>query len=158
LYLAAANAGCVFRINSPLPSLDGVAAWRSARPSAGELAGNPVLVHFFSSGCALCHDGMPLVAEWRAHFAPRGLVVIAVYQPRSDIESTLADIGRECAAIVGSAHACAVDIRGVLAARFGNEWPPAYYVYDRSHRLRHFQMGNWHIERMAAVIEACVSA
>jgi hypothetical protein len=49
-----------------------------------------------------------------------------------------------------------LDVAGVLAARFGNEWAPAYYVYDRSHRLRHYQMGNWNLDGIAAVIEACV--
>jgi thiol-disulfide isomerase/thioredoxin len=145
------------QLNSSLPSLDGVAHWRNApAPREGELAGKPVLVHFFSSGCPLCHEGMPAVRRLHTAYSPTGLVVVGAYQPRQDTVTSLADAERECDLHVGPAHPCAMDVDGILATRFGNEWPPAYYIYDRGHRLRHYQMGNWNLEALGAIIQGCL--
>jgi thiol-disulfide isomerase/thioredoxin len=144
-------------LNTPLPSFHGVAHWRNGpAPTEAELAGKPVLVHFFSSGCPLCGKGMPTVRQLHATYAPAGLVVVGAFQLRQDVAATLADAERECDRHVGSGHPCAVDIEGILAARFGNLWPPAYYVYDRSHRLRHYQMGNSNLESLDAIIQRCM--
>ena len=144
-------------LNSSLPGFDGVSHWRNGpAPREADLAGNPVLVHFFSSGCPLCQEGMPAVRRLHAAFAPAGLIVVGAFQPRHDGNASLADAERECDVHVGPTHACAVDTRGILAARFENEWPPAYYVYDRSHLLRHYQMGNWNLEALDAVVQGCL--
>ena len=145
------------QLDSLLPSFDGVPLWRSGpAPTASDLAGKAVLVHFFSSGCPLCREGMPAVDLLRASYESSGLVVVGAYQPRPDAKATAAEAVRECDASVRPTHVCALDVAGVLAQRFGNEWAPAYYVYDRSHRLRHYQMGNWNLDGIAAVIEGCV--
>jgi thiol-disulfide isomerase/thioredoxin len=145
------------QVNTILPSFDGVPLWRNGpAPADSDLAGKPLLVHFFSSGCPLCREGMPAVRRLHATFAPAGLVVVGAYQPQPDTKPTTADAERECDLHVGPTHACALDVEGVLAARFGNEWTPAYYVYDRSHRLRHYQMGNWNLDAIAAIIEGCM--
>jgi len=141
-------------LNTSLPSLHGIAHWRNGpAPDELGLAGKPVLVHFFSSGCPLCREGAPTIDRLCATFAPTGLVVIGAYQPRQDSAATLADAERECDLHVGSTHACALDTGGILAARFENLWPPAYYVYDRGHRLRHYQMGNSNLEALENIIQ-----
>jgi thiol-disulfide isomerase/thioredoxin len=145
------------RLHSSLPSFDGVSIWRNGpAPADAELAGKPVLVHFFSSGCPLCREGMPAVRRLHATFASAGLVVVGAYQPRQDIPTTLADAERECDLHVGPTHPCALDTEGTLAARFGNLWPPAYYVYDRSHLLRHYQMGNFNLAAVDRIIQGFV--
>ena len=117
-----------------------------------------MLVHFFSSGCPLCREGMPAVRRLRATFGGDSLAVVGAFQPRPDANATVAEAERECDELACSAHACALDIDGVLAARFGNQWAPAYYVFDRGHRLRHYQMGNWNLDAIAAIIESCVKS
>ena len=144
------------QLDSLLPSFDGVSLWRNGpAPTEADLAGRPVLVHFFSRSCPLCREGIPTVRRLHAKFAPAGLAVIGAYQPRVDAASTTADAERECDLHIGPTHPCALDSGGILAARFGNAWPPAYYVYDRDHRLRHYQMGNWNLEGLAAIVENC---
>ena len=44
------------RTGSTLPALGGAAAWINGEPAAEELAGKPVLVHFWSVSCHICHD------------------------------------------------------------------------------------------------------
>jgi hypothetical protein len=144
-------------LNSSLPGFDGVAHWRNGpAPTETALAGKPLLVHFFSSGCPLCREGMPVIRRLHATYASAGLMVVGAYQPRQDVRASLADAERECDLHIGPTHACALDADGVLASRFENTWPPAYYVYDRSHRLRHYQMGNWNLEAIGGIIQGCV--
>jgi thiol-disulfide isomerase/thioredoxin len=141
-------------LNSPLPSFDGVSQWRNALPpTERQLADKPVLVHFFSSGCPLCREGMPVVRRLHATYAAAGLIVVGAFQPRLDSAATLADAERECDLHIGPTHACALDADGILTARFENTYPPAYYVYDRSHHLRHYQMGNWNLDAIGGIIQ-----
>ena len=141
-------------LGSLLPAFDGVPRWRNGgAPAEADLAGKAVLVHFFSSGCPLCSEGMPVVHRVREAFAPAGLVVIGVYQPRPEFTATETEAEQVCDHIVHGAQRCAVDAGGVLAARFGHRWAPAYYLYDRAHRLRHLQEGNWNLKALDAVID-----
>lgn len=98
---------------------------------------------------------MPFIRRLHAAFAPRGLTIVGAYQPRADAKAMPGDAERECDLHIGPTYACALDDEGVLAKRFGNDWPPAYYVYDRGHRLRHYQMGNWQIEDFTTLVEGC---
>lgn len=141
-------------LGSLLPSFDGVPRWRvGGAPAEADLAGKAVFVHFFSSGCPLCSEGMPVVNRVREAFASPGLVVIGVYQPRPDNSATEAEAEQVCDRIVHGAHRCAADASGVLAQRFGHTWAPAYYVFDRMHRLRHIQEGNWNLDALDEVIK-----
>jgi thiol-disulfide isomerase/thioredoxin len=143
------------QLSSSLPSFDGVSHWRNGpAPTEADLDGKPVLVHFFSSGCPLCRDGMPVIRRLHATYSAAGLMVVGAFQPRQDVKASLADAERECDLHVGPTHACALDAGGILAARFENTFPPAYYVYDRSHHLRHYQMGNWNLEAIGGIIKA----
>ena len=70
------------RTHTPIPSLDGIADWENGgKPSAEELAGHPVLVHFWSVSCYICHNVADVVSGWRDKYGPRGLKVIAIHQP-----------------------------------------------------------------------------
>lgn len=146
------------KLGSLLPSLDGVPRWRGAAPIEVDLADKPVLVHFFSSGCPLCSEGMQAVHRVREAFETMGLVVIGTYQARPDTNATDAEADQICDQLVRGAHRCAADSGGVLAARFGHRWAPAYYVYDRIHRLRHFQEGNWKLDALDEIIKRSMEA
>jgi thiol-disulfide isomerase/thioredoxin len=120
------------------------------------LLGRAVLVHFFSSDCPLCDEGAHRIARWIDEFEPIGLVVVGAFQPRREAESTramaLAECERHCRI---ARHPCAADAAGELSQRFGNEWWPAYFVYDTAHRLRHYQMGNEAMHRLESVLREC---
>ena len=47
-----------------MPSLEGIKDWiNGGLPSAEELAGKPVLVHFWSVSCYICHNVAADVAK-----------------------------------------------------------------------------------------------
>src|SRR5689334_18675393 len=74
------------RMRSPLPSLEGAAAWVNGEPKAEELRGFPVVVSFWSKSCYICHETAEQFAQWRDKFAKHGVAFVAVHQPRSEDE------------------------------------------------------------------------
>ena len=141
------------KLGDALPSFDDVANWLGVRPDRVVADGRPLLVHFWSTRCPLCHEGAESISRWRLRFAPQGLATIAVYQPRATETIDLAGVERDARSAMHIKYPCAVDASGVLAARFNSEYPPGYYLFDRNGELRHRQMGNAKLHRLEALIE-----
>jgi thiol-disulfide isomerase/thioredoxin len=141
-------------MRSPLPSLDGVGTWiNGEEPTAEQLAGKPVLVHFWSVSCYICHDVAKQVAEWRDRFSAEGLEVIAIHQPRGPEELDHARVTADALGEMGLTQPCAIDDEHTLVDRFENQFVPAYYVFNRKHELRHFQAGDKGYDRIVTAIE-----
>jgi thioredoxin-like negative regulator of GroEL len=146
------------RMRSPLPSLDGVEAWiNGSAPTKEALEGKPVLVHFWSVTCYICHDVAKQVAEWRDRFGPQGLQVIAIHQPRGPEELDLERVRADALGEMGLTQPCAVDNEHTLVDRFQNQFVPAYYVFNSNHELRHFQAGDKGYDRIVTAIERVLS-
>jgi thiol-disulfide isomerase/thioredoxin len=140
------------RMRSPLPSLDG-ARWINGEPAAADLEGKPVLVHFWSVSCYLCHDVAETVASWRDTYGPQGLEVIAVHQPRSPEELDVAKVTEDALGPMHITQPCAIDNEHAIVDRFGNQFVPAFYLFNRNHELRHFQAGDKGHDRVVGAIE-----
>jgi thiol-disulfide isomerase/thioredoxin len=141
-------------MRSALPSFEGVDAWiNGSAPTPESLAGKPVLVHFWSVTCYICHDVAKQVAEWRDRFGEQGLEVIAIHQPRGPEELDLARVRADALGEMGLTQPCAVDNEHTLVDRFENQFVPAYYVFNRNHELRHFQAGDKGYDRIVTAIE-----
>jgi hypothetical protein len=145
------------RIGSPLPAFDGATDWIGARPREDEIAGRPVLVHFWSTGCPLCHEGAELIERWRAAYEPRGLACVGIYQLRPeemlDVERVRAD-----AHSLRFDSSCAIDGRRSLEKAFASEFAPGYYFFDRDHFLSHRQMGNASLPVLERQLELALRA
>ena len=113
--------------------------------------GTPLFVHFWSSGCPLCHEGAPSIHALRERFP--SLAVIAVYQPRPDETPDRAAIARDAATLMRIDYPCAVDAAGALARAFDNPYAPGYYLFDADRRLRHRQMGNAGFDALGEILE-----
>jgi thiol-disulfide isomerase/thioredoxin len=140
-------------MRSPLPALDGVTNWINGEPSADRLAGKPVLVHFWSLSCYLCHDTAEMVAKWRDTYGPQGLEVIAIHQPRSADEVDVEKVTADALGAMGLTQSCAVDNQHTIVDRFENQFVPAFYVFNRAHEMRHFKAGGQGLEAVATAIE-----
>jgi thiol-disulfide isomerase/thioredoxin len=140
------------RMRSPLPDLSGATTWINGEPGA-ELADKPLLVHFWSISCYICHDVAAQVAGWRERFEPQGLRFVAIHQPRGPEELDVAKVTVDALGAMALTQACAVDNEHALVDRFQNQFVPAYYVFDRSHQLRHFQAGDKGYDRIVGAIE-----
>lgn len=146
------------RMRTLLPSLDNVAAWENGgQPSAEELAGHPVLVHFWSISCYLCHNVADVVNGWREKYAPQGLKVIAVHQPRGPEELDIAKVVADAKGEMGITQPLAIDNAHTIVGEFQNEFVPAYYLFDKNHELLHRQAGDRGFERLEAKIEEALN-
>ena len=142
------------RVRDPLPSLEGAIAWLGgAEPTAAELRGRPVLVHFWSISCYVCHDVARHVADWRVKYEPLGMIFIAIHQPRGPEEKNVESVTADAQGPMDFTHRAAIDNELQIVGRFENQFVPAYYVFDRDHRLRHFQAGDKSYELIDAAIE-----
>jgi thiol-disulfide isomerase/thioredoxin len=139
-------------MRSPLPSLEGAAAWLNGEPAA-ELRGLPVVVSFWSKSCHLCHESAEQVAEWRDRFAKEGVAFVAVHQPRSEDELDVAAVSKDALEEMKLTQPVAIDNDHAIVDRFENQFVPAFYVFNRKHELRHFQAGGKGFERIEAAIQ-----
>jgi thiol-disulfide isomerase/thioredoxin len=144
-------------MRTPLPSLEGAASWINGEPAAAGLEGKPLLVHFWSISCYICHDTADTVAGWREQFAPLGLTFIAIHQPRSADELDVEQVTADALGPMKITQPCAIDNAHAIVDRFQNEFVPAYYLFDRHHQLRHFQAGDKGYDRIVAAIERVLS-
>jgi thiol-disulfide isomerase/thioredoxin len=140
-------------MRSPLPSLEGAADWINGEPSAEDLRGRPVVVSFWSQSCYLCHESAEMVAGWRDKYAARGVAFVAVHQPRSESELDVAAVTKDALEEMKLTQPVAIDNEHAIVDRFGNQFVPAFYVFNRLHELRHFQAGGKGFERIEAAIE-----
>ena len=140
-------------MRSPLPDLSGVAAWVNGEPVAGELENTPLLVHFWSVSCYICHDVAAQVAGWRERFAPLGVKFVAIHQPRGPEELDIAKVSADALGAMELSQPCAIDNEHTLVDRFENQFVPSYYLFDRKHQLRHFQAGDKGYDRIVSAIE-----
>ena len=58
------------RLRTPLPSLEGAAAWLHGEPTPEDLEGHPLVVQFWSISCHICHETAEQIAAWRKAAEP----------------------------------------------------------------------------------------
>jgi hypothetical protein len=107
--------------------------------------------------CHLCHDVATHVADWQQRYGRLGLVVIAVHQPRGPEELDVQKVAADAIGPMRITHRLAIDNRLEIVQRFDNQFVPAYYVFDREHRLRHFQAGDKGYDRIESAIERVIA-
>lgn len=128
------------KLRSEMPELEGETAWLNGQVSKSDLVGEkPTLIHFWSISCHLCKEAMPEVNNFRDKYKDE-LNVVAVHMPRSEKDLDLNDI-KEVAAEHGITQPIFVDSKMKLTDAFENQYVPAYYVFDKDGKLRHFQAG-----------------
>jgi thiol-disulfide isomerase/thioredoxin len=134
-----------------MPALEGATEWfnGAAEEALQETEGRPVLIHFWSLSCGMCKENLPRVAEWREQYAPAGLRLIAVHMPRYPDDTDVAAV-REAIATYGIIEPCAVDNEHKLRDAFLNEhgYVPAYYLFDKQHKLKSFAAGEYGVKVM----------
>ncbi len=128
------------RLREELPDFPGVTEWVNGEVSKADLAGKPVLVHFWSVSCYMCKESMPQINEWREKYAANGLQVIGIHMPRSEADTNIETI-KQTIAEHNLQHPIAIDNQMKATDAFQNEYVPAFYLFDESLQLRHFQAG-----------------
>lgn len=128
------------RLREELPDFPGITEWINGQVTKADLAGKPVLVHFWSVSCYMCKESLPQINEWREKYVANGLKVVGVHMPRSEADTNLETI-KQTIAQYELTHPIAVDNEMKTTDAFQNEYVPAYYLFDETLQLRHFQAG-----------------
>lgn len=145
------------RMRSPLPSLEGAATWLNGEPDPEALRGRPLLVHFWSVSCYICHNVVDQVNAWRDKYGEQGLAMISIHQPRSEDELDVQKVTADALNEMKMTQPCAIDNDHAIVGHFQNQFVPAYYVFNRKHELRHFQAGDKGYDRIEAALERVVN-
>ncbi|WP_243293043.1 TlpA disulfide reductase family protein [Bacillus sp. FJAT-47783] len=128
------------KLRTPMPELEGATAWINGEVTKDQLIDEkPTLIHFWSISCHLCKEAMPKVNEFRDQYKDK-LNVVAVHMPRSENDLNLEEI-ENVAKEHGITQPIFVDSDHKLTDAFENQYVPAYYVFDKTGALRHFQAG-----------------
>ncbi|HEX5564013.1 MAG TPA: TlpA disulfide reductase family protein [Sporosarcina sp.] len=126
------------KLHEQMPELNGATVWLNGRYEKADLIGrSPTLIHFWSISCRLCKESMPYMNNLRSRFKDR-LNIIAVHMPRSEEDLNLQQI-KKVAAEHNMTHPIFVDGELILTDAFDNQYVPAYYLFDKKGRLRHYQ-------------------
>ncbi|RSK26857.1 redoxin domain-containing protein [Bacillus sp. HMF5848] len=128
------------KLREPIPELTGATTWLNRELTRDQLIGEkPTLIHFWSISCHLCKEAMPQVNQFRDNYKNQ-LNVMAVHMPRSEKDLDITEIEK-----VAKDHDITqpiyVDNDHKLTNEFENQYVPAYYVFDNTGQLRHFQAG-----------------
>lgn len=128
------------KLRSPMPELEGATKWLNGEVTKADLVGEkPTLIHFWSVSCHLCKEAMPEVNKFRDQYKDE-LNVVAVHMPRSEEDTDINKI-EEVAKQFDISQPIFVDNEMKLTDAFENQYVPAYYVFDKTGVLRHFQAG-----------------
>lgn len=124
------------RIGSRMPPLSGASFWINGEVEATALRDKPVLIHFWSTTCHMCKEQMPVVRGMTGSFrTDHDLRPILIHVPRSYHDRN-AEALRETVSALGVDEPCAADNDYVLTKRFANQFVPAYFLFDRDHKMR----------------------
>jgi thiol-disulfide isomerase/thioredoxin len=141
------------RMDSDLPSLDGGTDWfNSEKISRDSLKGNTVLVHFWAISCGTCKESFPDIARWIDVYGPKGLKVVSVHMPRQESDTNV-DAVLECIKDYDVKQPCIVDNMHGITDEFENKFVPAYYVFDKDLKMRHFSAGEKAVKMVEPVLE-----
>ncbi|CAM3807089.1 TlpA family protein disulfide reductase [Cytobacillus oceanisediminis] len=135
------------KLREEMPELTGATEWINGEVTKEDLIGNkPTLIHFWSVSCYLCKEAMPEINELRDEYEDE-LNVIAVHMPRSEDDLDI-DVIKQMAIGHDISQPTFVDSEHKLTDAFENKYVPAYYVFDREGKLRHFQAGGSGMEML----------
>ncbi len=128
------------RLRTPMPELDGATQWLNGEVTRDQLVGEkPTLIHFWSVSCHLCKEAMPQINAFRDEYKDR-LNVVSIHMPRSEDDLDVEKV-KEVAKEYNITQPIGVDNQHKITDAFENQYVPAYYVFDKEGKLRHFQAG-----------------
>ncbi len=136
------------------PEFTGIVDWENSAPlTMARLRGKVVLVDFWTYSCINCQHTLPFVAQWNRKYRDQGMVIVGVHSPEFEFEKDLGSI-RQAMRQYGVVWPVAVDSNMKTWDAYNNAYWPAFYLVDRSGRIRYVHFGEGEYDRTDAVIQA----
>lgn len=118
------------RLRTPMPDITGATEWFHADHfDQASLKGKPVLVHFWSVSCHICHEVMDEVVSYREQFKDSNLQLIGIHMPKQESDTDVEKVKKDIEQYhIG--HPVAVDNLHKVTEAFQNEFVPAFFLFD----------------------------
>jgi thiol-disulfide isomerase/thioredoxin len=146
------------KMDSPLPGFKGGTQWFNSQPITMEqLDGKPVLVHFWAVSCGTCKESLPDIKRWMDEFKEQNLQVISVHMPRMESDTNIETV-KETVKEYEITQPCVVDNYHEITDAFENKYVPAFYVFDKEHKMRDFKAGEKAPKMVEQALERIVGA
>jgi len=127
--------------------------WINAEPlTLKSLHGRVVLIEFWTFACYNCRNTLPTVKKWDAQYRDKGLTIIGVHTPESDLESNLNDVRREVAEL-GVKYPVVTDNDYSTWKAYKVEAWPTLFLLDKQGRVRWTHVGEGYYDQTEAVIK-----
>lgn len=128
------------KLRDEMPELFDAEYWLNKQVTKSELIGEkPTLIHFWSISSNLSKDVMTQLNDLREKYEEQ-LNIVAVHIPQSDDDLNLEEI-ENVAAELNITQPIYIDNAMRLNKEFDNQYVPAYYVFNKTGTLQHFQAG-----------------
>lgn len=142
-------------LRSHMPEFEGASAWLNDEIKKADLVGTkPTLVHFWSISCGLCKEVMPTFNKLRTRYNNK-IHVISVHMPRSEKDLNQDEVSR-VATMYDMTQPIFIDNQHKLTDAYKNEYVPAYYLFDKEGKLRHFQAGGGGMNILAKRVDRVI--
>ena len=126
--------------------------WINSEPlTLKGLHGRVVLIEFWTFACYNCRNTLPTVKKWDAQYRDKGLTIIGVHTPESDLESNLNDVRREVAEL-GVKYPVVTDNDYSTWKAYKVEAWPTLFLLDKQGRVRWTHVGEGYYDQTEEVI------
>jgi len=127
--------------------------WINSEPlTLKSLHGRVVLIEFWTFACYNCRNTLPTVKKWDAQYRDKGLTIIGVHTPESDLESNLNDVRREVAEL-GIKYPVVTDNDYSTWKSYKVEAWPTLFLLDKQGRVRWTHVGEGYYDQTEEVIK-----
>src|SRR5690242_12899290 len=127
--------------------------WINSEPlTLKGLHGRVVLIEFWTFACYNCRNTLPTVKKWDAQYRDKGLTIIGVHTPETDLENNVADLRREVAEL-GIKYPVVTDNDYSTWKAYGIEAWPTLFLLDKQGRVRWTHVGEGAYDETEEVIK-----
>jgi len=127
--------------------------WINSEPlTLKSLHGRVVLIEFWTFACYNCRNTLPTVIKWDSQYRDKGLTIIGVHTPESDLESNLNDVRREVAEL-GIKYPVVTDNDYSTWKAYKVEAWPTLFLLDKQGRVRWTHVGEGYYAQTEEVIK-----
>ena len=127
--------------------------WINSEPlTLKGLHGRVVLIEFWTFACYNCRNTLPTVKKWDAQYRDKGLTIIGVHTPETDLENNVDEVRREVAAL-GIKYPVVTDNDYSTWKAYGVEAWPTLFLLDKQGRVRWTHVGEGAYDQTENVIK-----
>jgi cytochrome c biogenesis protein CcdA/thiol-disulfide isomerase/thioredoxin len=123
------------------PDFVGIADWLNTSPlTMQQLAGNVVLVDFWTYSCINCVRTLPYVTQWYEKYKDQGLIIVGVHTPEFEFEKNKNNVANALKRF-NITYPVALDNDYKTWNNYHNHTWPADYLIDKQGIIRHIHLG-----------------